>query len=276
MSDAPEPAQGDCVELRGLASAAHLNGSMCVLESWDATKRRWSARLLATHKLLSVDASKLHVLTCRICWGSKVDQTTGPLLLPCACRGSSAHAHLGCLKQWAMCESNANSTTGGGSLAAFEGCPVCKQEYDGDAAIELLRENLRCEEQRAVGTRYLNVTARRGAGVDPRYGWGFGVAGVPQTGNILFLHGALVTDVFNDSPAAAAGLEADDLIVSVNGRPVTPATVRLRDLSDDGDSALSLDLGVVRKRRDHLPSEQDLVFTHAEIGVGGQWKGSDI
>ena len=104
------------------------------------------------------------MLTCRICWGSKVDQTTGPLLSPCACRGSSAHAHLGCLKQWAVCESNANSTIGG-SGTAFEMCPVCKQDYDGDAGIELLRENLRCEEQRAVGTSSVNEQSSR---ADPR------------------------------------------------------------------------------------------------------------
>ena len=267
-----EPEKGDCVELRDLVSAAHLNGSVCVLESWDSAKGRWGVRHFATHKLLSIAPSKLLVLSCRICWSSTMDEATGPLLSPCACRGSSAYAHLGCLKQWAVCESN----IAGKSHTPFVECPVCEQDYTREAGIELLRENLRWEEGRAAGTRYLSVTVHRLAeDRSARWGWGFGIAGVPHTGAILYLHGALVTDVFEGTPAAAAGIEADDLIVSVNGRPVTPTTSNLRDLSDDGDSALSLELGVVRKPRVHSPSEKEVVAVHAELGVGGQWKGSN-
>ena len=268
--------QGDCVELRGLTSAPHLNGSVCVLESWDATKARWGARELATNKLLSVAVSKLQVLSCRICWGSKMDAATGPLYAPCACRGSNAYAHLGCLKQWAVCESGLKKAGGGeDSIAAFERCPVCNQDYAGEASIELLRENVRCEEERALGTRYLNVTVRRSADADTRYGWGFGIAGVPESGAILFVHGALVTDVFDGSPAATAGIEVDDLVVSVNGRPVTPSTPRLSDLYTDHDSTVSLELGVVRRPRARSAAEQDLVLVHAELGVGGKWRGSN-
>lgn len=56
----------------------------------------------------------------------------GSLVSPCACRGSVAYVHVGCLKKWHL---NLGNPT---SLA----CPMCEQQYLGDMAEELARLNL--------------------------------------------------------------------------------------------------------------------------------------
>ena len=35
--------------------------------------------------------------TCRLCWG---DEDDGPLVQPCACRGSAKYIHKHCLEKW--------------------------------------------------------------------------------------------------------------------------------------------------------------------------------
>jgi E3 ubiquitin-protein ligase DOA10 len=50
------------------------------------------------------------------------------LVSPCACRGSAAFVHVGCLKQWHAALS-----------AAVIHCPTCEQPYVGDVAVVLAR-----------------------------------------------------------------------------------------------------------------------------------------
>ncbi|MFW6088837.1 MAG: PDZ domain-containing protein [Gemmatimonadota bacterium] len=57
--------------------------------------------------------------------------------------------------------------------------------------------------------------------------------------------GALVTDVSDEGPAAGAGLQADDVIVSWNGNPLESAA-QLRRLVGETPAGRSVDLGYVR------------------------------
>lgn len=54
------------------------------------------------------------------------------LVSPCACRGSAAFVHIGCLKKWHLNLGNPTSLT----------CPTCEQQYIGEVAEELARLNL--------------------------------------------------------------------------------------------------------------------------------------
>eukprot|EP00240_Pyramimonas_obovata_P001304 CAMPEP_0118929642 /NCGR_PEP_ID=MMETSP1169-20130426/6582_1 /TAXON_ID=36882 /ORGANISM="Pyramimonas obovata, Strain CCMP722" /LENGTH=468 /DNA_ID=CAMNT_0006871875 /DNA_START=13 /DNA_END=1420 /DNA_ORIENTATION=- len=55
-----------------------------------------------------------------------------PLVTPCACRGSAAHIHLSCLKDW-------HASAG---YPTHLRCPTCKQHYFGFVAVELAKMNL--------------------------------------------------------------------------------------------------------------------------------------
>ena len=70
---------------------------------------------------------------CRLCYGGEED---GPLVQPCACRGSAKLIHKHCLEQWRR--------TGPQRDAAYR-CGECKDEYRDALSIELLSARLRAE-----------------------------------------------------------------------------------------------------------------------------------
>ena len=75
--------------------------------------------------------------TCRQCWG---DEDDGPLVQPCACRGSVQWIHEHCLEQWRR--------TGSREDAAYR-CSQCMDEYCDALSVELL--SARLQAKRASG-----------------------------------------------------------------------------------------------------------------------------
>ena len=57
--------------------------------------------------------------------------------------------------------------------------------------------------------------------------------------------GAVITEVEPDSPAAAAGVQVDDVVVAVDGAPIDGAAALVATIRDAGPGA-TLDLSVVR------------------------------
>ena len=71
--------------------------------------------------------------TCRLCWG---DEEEGPLVQPCACRGSAQWIHEHCLEQWRR--------TGPREDAAYR-CGQCMDRYRDALSLELLSARLQAE-----------------------------------------------------------------------------------------------------------------------------------
>ena len=69
-------------------------------------------------------------MTCRLCWG---DEDDGPLVQPCACRGSAKFIHQHCLEQWRRTSPRVD--------AAYR-CGQCLDEYRDALSIELLSARL--------------------------------------------------------------------------------------------------------------------------------------
>ena len=67
---------------------------------------------------------------CRLCYGGEED---GPLVQPCACRGSAKLIHKHCLEKWRRTNPQWD--------AAFR-CGECKDEYRDALSIELLSARL--------------------------------------------------------------------------------------------------------------------------------------
>ena len=72
-------------------------------------------------------------MTCRLCWG---DEDDGPLVQPCACRGSAKWIHKACLEHWRR--------TGLREDSAYC-CGQCMDEYRDALSIELLSARLQAE-----------------------------------------------------------------------------------------------------------------------------------
>ena len=70
---------------------------------------------------------------CRICFGGRDD---GPLVRPCACRGSAKCVHSACLETWRRMGPRAD--------AAYR-CGECKDDFHDPLSLELLRERLQAE-----------------------------------------------------------------------------------------------------------------------------------
>ena len=70
-------------------------------------------------------------IACRICFSGEED---GPLVQPCACRGSSSWVHPQCLEHWRRTSTKVD--------AAYR-CGQCQDEYRDALSIELLRDQLR-------------------------------------------------------------------------------------------------------------------------------------
>jgi len=77
---------------------------------------------------------------CRVCWG---DEDDGPLVRPCACRGSAEWIHKACLEEWRR--------TGPREDAAYR-CGQCKDEYRDALSIELLSARLQAKRTNGQST----------------------------------------------------------------------------------------------------------------------------
>ena len=67
---------------------------------------------------------------CRVCWG---DEDDGPLVRPCACRGSAEWIHKACLEQWRRTSPRED--------AAYR-CGQCMDEYRDALSIDILSARL--------------------------------------------------------------------------------------------------------------------------------------
>ena len=67
---------------------------------------------------------------CRLCWG---DEDDGPLVQPCACRGSAKYIHKACLERWRRTSSKQD---------AVYRCGQCGDHYRDALSIELLSARL--------------------------------------------------------------------------------------------------------------------------------------
>ena len=73
--------------------------------------------------------------TCRVCFG---DEDDGPLVQPCACRGSAMWIHQHCLEQWRR--------TGPKQDAAYR-CGQCMDHYRDALSLELLSARLQAKRE---------------------------------------------------------------------------------------------------------------------------------
>eukprot|EP00964_Phaeocystis_antarctica_P049491 scaffold28702_cov62-Phaeocystis_antarctica.AAC.7 len=80
--------------------------------------------------------------TCRLCWG---DDDDGPLVQPCACRGSAQWIHEHCLEQWRHTSPRED--------AAYR-CGQCMDEYRDALSIELLGARLQVERTNGQSTSF--------------------------------------------------------------------------------------------------------------------------
>ena len=71
--------------------------------------------------------------TCRLCWG---EEDEGPLVQPCACRGSQKWIHKHCLEKWRRTRPKED--------AAYR-CGQCKDHYRDALSLELLRARIQAE-----------------------------------------------------------------------------------------------------------------------------------
>ena len=87
--------------------------------------------------------------TCRLCWG---DEDDGPLVQPCACRGSATWIHKACLEQWRRTSPRVD--------AAYR-CGQCMDHYRDGLSLELLHARLQAERADGEGTVFtLNTLAK--------------------------------------------------------------------------------------------------------------------
>ena len=104
---------------------------------------------IATRKARPSDPS----VCCKICLEGYdailSEDDTNPLVTPCACRGSAAHIHLECLKDW-------HASAG---YPTHLRCPTCKQHYFGFVAVELAKMNLQHIEETICSSSSTNARA---------------------------------------------------------------------------------------------------------------------
>ena len=85
---------------------------------------------------------------CRLCWG---DEDDGPLVQPCACRGSAKWIHEHCLEQWRRTSPKED--------AAYR-CGQCMDKYRDALSLELLSARLQTERTNGKDTSFtLNTLA---------------------------------------------------------------------------------------------------------------------
>ena len=84
--------------------------------------------------------------TCRQCWGNEDD---GPLVQPCACRGSVKWIHQHCLEEWRRTSPKED--------AAYR-CGQCRDEYRDALSLELLSARLQAERTNGRATSFTLAT----------------------------------------------------------------------------------------------------------------------
>ena len=80
--------------------------------------------------------------TCRLCWGGVDD---GPLVQPCACRGSAKLIHKHCLERWRRTSPKED--------AAYR-CGQCRNHYRDALSLELLSARLQAERTDGLATGF--------------------------------------------------------------------------------------------------------------------------
>lgn len=98
---------------------------------------------------------------------------------------------------------------------------------------------------------------------------GIGIESLPDLlkAHLKLDHGALVADVYPDSPAAKAGIEKNDILLSVNGQKITEP-IQVRDAVANAEGGESLKLTALRAGEEKSfevvpadrPSEADLLI----------------
>ena len=78
-------------------------------------------------------ASHEEEVRCRLCFG---DEDDGPLVQPCACRGSAKVIHKHCLEKWRRTSPREDT--------AYR-CGQCRDHYRGALSLELLGARLQAE-----------------------------------------------------------------------------------------------------------------------------------
>jgi hypothetical protein len=94
--------------------------------------------------------------SCWLCLEEGQDTFGKPLVRNCSCRGSSGFAHISCIINFAESESKRAYMAGdmGDSLATFEVCPNCKQDYQNDVAYELSKAQVDFVEREFTGAQH--------------------------------------------------------------------------------------------------------------------------
>lgn len=93
--------------------------------------------------------------SCWLCLEEGQDTSGKPLVRNCSCRGSSGFAHLSCIVNFAESESKRAYTSGDmDSLASFEVCPNCKQDYQNNVAYELSKAQVNFVEREFAGAQH--------------------------------------------------------------------------------------------------------------------------
>lgn len=113
--------------------------------------------LLLSHTTTMTTAqAPLDQPSCWLCLGEGPDSFGQPLVRNCSCRGSSGFAHISCIVSYAESESKRAYTSGdmGDSLATFEVCPNCKQDYQNNVAYELSRAQVNFVEREFAGPQH--------------------------------------------------------------------------------------------------------------------------
>ena len=94
---------------------------------------------------------------CRLCWG---DEDDGPLVQPCACRGSAKFIHKHCLERWRRTSPKED--------AAYR-CGQCMDEYRDALSLELLSTRLQAERTNGEGTVFTMNTLATELKVQGKY-----------------------------------------------------------------------------------------------------------
>ena len=95
--------------------------------------------------------------TCRQCF---LDEDDGPLVQPCACRGSAKWIHVHCLEQWRRTSPRKD--------AAYR-CGQCMDEYRDALSVELLGARLQAERMGGQSTSFTSVTLARELEAQAKY-----------------------------------------------------------------------------------------------------------
>jgi len=137
---------------------------------------------------------------CRICLDGGCDEQ-GPLIRPCACKGSIEKVHLGCLRQWIRCRMGLVDEKGGNAyLGKQQNCDLCKQAYPSHVCLQGVKRPLVEVPQPAGPFMVLEQVARSSRATSST---GVLVATLAHDGTLTF-----------GRSAEKAGFRVDDISIS--------------------------------------------------------------